>query len=225
MNIRNAIENSIIYLDGGMGTMLQERGLKPGEYPELWNITHPEEITEIHRLYFDAGSNIVNANTFGANTLKFKPDELENIIKSAMANAKRAAQLSDAGQDKFVALDVGPIGKLLKPYGDFDFEEAVSVFAQTVKLGVKYGADLIFIETMNDSYETKAAVLAAKENSSLPVFATNAYGEDGKLMTGASPAAMAAMLEGLGVDALGVNCSLGPKQLKNVSNLIDDLIK
>ena len=155
MNIRNAIENSIIYLDGGMGTMLQERGLKPGEYPELWNITHPEEITEIHRLYFDAGSNIVNANTFGANTLKFKPDELENIIKSAMANAKRAAQLSDAGQNKFVALDVGPIGKLLKPYGDFDFEEAVSVFAQTVKLGVKYGADLIFIETMNDSYETK----------------------------------------------------------------------
>ncbi len=222
MNIRNAIENSIIYLDGGMGTMLQERGLKPGEYPELWNITHPEEITEIHRLYFDAGSNIVNANTFGANTLKFKPDELENIIKSAMANAKRAAQLSDAGQDKFVALDVGPIGKLLKPYGDFDFEEAVSVFAQTVKLGVKYGADLIFIETMNDSYETKAAVLAAKENSSLPVFATNAYGEDGKLMTGASPAAMAAMLEGLGVDALGVNCSLGPKQLKNV---VDELLQ
>ncbi len=222
MNIKDAIKNSIIYLDGGMGTMLQERGLMPGEYPEIWNISHPEVITDIHRLYFDAGSNVVNANTFGANSLKFQAVELEKIVKAALENARKAAELSTASNEKYVALDVGPIGKLLKPYGDFDFEEAVSVYAQTVKLGVKYGADLIYIETMNDSYETKAAVLAAKENSTLPIFVTNAYGEDGKLMTGASPAAMAAMLEGMGVDALGVNCSLGPKQLKNV---VDELLR
>lgn len=222
MNIRETIKNSTIYLDGGMGTLLQERGLKPGELPELWNISHADIITEVHREYFNAGSNIVNANTFGANLLKFSEEELDKIIKCAIENAKRAAKTSSGKQEKFVALDIGPTGKLLKPYGDFDFEEAVSVFAKTVKLGAKYGADLIFIETMNDSYETKAAVLAAKENSDLPVLVSNAYGEDGKLMTGASPAAMVAMLEGMGVDAIGANCSLGPAQLAGV---IREIIK
>ena len=137
----------------------------------------------------------------------------EEIIRCAIANAKAAAAASTGKQEKFVALDIGPTGRLLKPYGDFDFEEAVAVFAETVRLGVKHGADMVFIETMNDSYETKAALLAAKENCDLPVFVSNAYGEDGKLMTGASPAAMVAMLEGMGADAIGVNCSLGPKAL------------
>ena len=222
MNIREAIKKSTVYLDGGMGTLLQERGLKAGELPELWNISHPDVITEVHKEYFDAGSNIVNANTFGANTLKFSETELFEIIKHAIENAKRAAMLSGGNQEKYVALDIGPTGKLLKPYGDFDFEEAVTVFSKTVEIGAQCGADLIFIETMNDSYETKAAVLAAKENSDLPVFVSNAYGEDGKLMTGASPAAMAAMLEGMGVDAIGANCSLGPKQLTGV---IKEIIK
>ncbi len=155
----------------------------------------------------------MNANTFGANVLKFSEDELEKIIEAAMENAKAARDESKTPHKKWVALDIGPTGKMLAPYGDFDFEDAVGTFAKTVELGVKYGADLIFIETMNDSYETKAAVLAAKENSELPVFVSNAYSEDGKLMTGADPMAMVAMLEGLGVDALGVNCSLGPAAL------------
>ena len=217
MNILDYLKNNIVILDGGMGTLLQARGLRPGEFPERWNISHPEEIVKIHKDYFDAGANIVNTNTFGANSLKFGCDELEEIVKSAVENAKKAKALSGAAGEKWVALDIGPTGRMLAPYGDFDFEDAVSVFAQTVKLGEKYGADVIFIETMNDSYETKAALLAAKENSTLPVFVSNAYGSDGKLMTGASPAAMVAMLEGMGADAVGINCSLGPKALFGVA--------
>ncbi len=216
MNFKSYLENNLVILDGGMGTLLQKAGLAPGELPERWNLTHADEVTAIHRAYFDAGSNVVNTNTFGANILKFSADELDGIIRAAVENARNAAAQSVGAQEKFVALDIGPTGKLLKPLGDFDFEDAVSVFAETVKLGVKHGVDLIMIETMNDSYETKAALLAAKENSDLPVLVSCAFGEDGKLMTGASPAAMVAMLEGMGADAIGVNCSLGPKALAPV---------
>lgn len=222
MKIKEYLKNNILYLDGGMGTILQKKGLLPGEEPERWNITHPEIIADIHKAYFDAGSNVVNTNTFGANLLKFSKTELEEIIKAAVNNAITAKETSTSKGEKFIALDIGPSGKLLKPYGDFEFEKAVELFAQTVKLGVKYGVDLIFIETMNDSLETKAALLAAKENSDLPVFVSNAYGEDGKLMTGASPEAMVALLEGMGADAIGANCSLGPKQLEGV---IEKLLK
>lgn len=216
MRITDYIKDHTILLDGGMGTLLQARGLQPGEKPERWNISHPQDVIAIHSAYYNAGSNVVISNTFGANTLKFSSEELESIVSAAISNVRRAAEESHSSQPKWAALDIGPLGRLLKPYGDLDFEEAVSVFAQTVKLGEKYGADLIFIETMNDSYETKAALLAAKENSSLPVFVSNAYGADGKLMTGASPLAMIAMLEGMGADAIGVNCSLGPKALYSV---------
>ncbi len=216
MKILDYLKENFIYLDGGMGTLLQAKGLKPGELPERWNVSRPEIITEIHRAYFESGSNVVNTNTFGANSLKFSPAELEEIVSSALSNAKKAARESCGEHPKWVALDVGPTGRMLKPYGDLDFEDAVEIFAKTVRLGVKYGADLIVIETMNDSYETKAAVLAAKENSCLPIFVSNAYGEDGKLMTGATPEAMVAMLEGMGADAIGVNCSLGPKALASV---------
>ena len=205
-----------------MGTLLQEAGMKPGELPEMWNLTHPEEIVKIQKNYFDAGSNVVNTNTFGANSLKFELRLLEEIVAAAVANAKKARELSNNPNEKFVALDIGPCGKLLKPYGDFDFEDAVELFAQIVRAGVKHDVDLIFIETMSDSYETKAALLAAKENSNLPVFVSNAYGEDGKLMTGANPAAMVAMIEGMGADAVGANCSLEPKQLKGI---IDELLE
>lgn len=222
MKILDYIKNNILYLDGGFGTMLQGEGLQAGEHPERWNVSHPEVITKIHRAYFNSGSNVVSTNTFGANILKFSVEELEDIIRTAIENAKIARETSNAKQEKFIALDIGPTGKLLKPYGDLAFEEAVEVFAQTVKIGVKYGVDLVLIETMNDSYETKAALLAVKENCSLPVFVSNAYGEDGKLMTGASPAAMVAMLEGMGADAIGANCSLGPKQLGAV---VDELLK
>ena len=216
MNFRTFLSHNLTILDGGMGTLLQKAGLAPGELPERWNLTHPDEVTAIHRAYYDAGSNVVNTNTFGANSLKFSTAELDDVVRAAVENARRAAAQSAGDHEKFVALDIGPTGKLLKPLGDFDFEDAVAVFAETVKLGVKYGADLIMIETMNDSYETKAALLAAKENSDLPVLVSCAYGEDGKLMTGASPAAMVAMLEGMGADAIGVNCSLGPKALAPV---------
>ena len=222
MNFRDFLKDNIVYLDGGMGTLLQAEGLTAGEHPERWNITHPDIITNIHKAYFDAGSNVVCTNTFGANSLKFSEPELREIIKSAIFNARAAAMESTSPSEKFVALDIGPSGKLLSPLGDLDFEDAVSVFAKTVRLGVEYGVDLIVIETMNDSYETKAALLAAKENSDLPVIVTNAYGEDGKLMTGASPAAMVAMLEGMGADAVGANCSLGPRQLLGVA---DELLR
>ena len=217
MKITEYLKDNIIYLDGGMGTLLQKQGLAPGELPERWNITHSDIIKSIHREYFNAGSNIVNSNTFGANSLKFDDCELDAIVCAAMKNARDAMVESVGAQPKWVALDIGPTGHMLKPYGDLDFEDAVKVFAKTVQLGVKYGADLIFIETMNDSYETKAALLAAKENSDLPVFVSNAYSADGKLMTGATPAAMVAMLEGMGADAIGVNCSLGPKMLKDIA--------
>lgn len=216
MNVLEYLKNNIVYLDGGMGTLLQKRGLKPGELPERWNISNPDVIADIQRSYFDAGSNIICTNTFGANSLKFGDDELKDIIEAAIENAKRARELSTGTQEKFIALDIGSMGKLLKPYGDFEFEAAVEVYAKTVRIGAAAGADLVYIETMNDSYDTKAALLAAKENCDLPVFVSNAYGEDGKLMTGASPAAMVAMLEGMHADAIGANCSLGPKQLKGV---------
>ncbi len=222
MNFKDFLQNNIVYLDGGMGTLLQAQGLRAGEHPERWNLSHSDVITNIHKSYFDAGSNVVCTNTFGANALKFNDTQLENIIMAAVYNAQNAAKCSQNKNEKFVALDIGPLGKLLKPLGDLDFEDAVNVFAKTVKLGVKYGVDLIVIETMNDSYETKAALLAAKENSNLPVIVSNAYGADGKLMTGATPAAMVALIEGMGADAVGANCSLGPKQLKPIA---EELLK
>ena len=216
MFIKDYLKDNLIFLDGGMGTLLQENGLKAGELPERWNVTHADVITKIHKEYFDAGSNVVATNTFGANILKFSKEELEEIIKCATQNAKNAKEQSNGNQEKWIALDIGPTGRMLKPYGDLDFEDAVKVFSKTVKLGVKYGVDLILIETMTDGYETKAAVIAAKENSNIPIFVSNAYGEDGSLMTGANPWATVAMLEGLGVDAIGVNCSFGPKKLAPV---------
>ena len=216
MNILDFLKYNIFCLDGGMGTLLQEKGLMPGEYPEFWNLTHADVIRQIHRDYFDAGSNIININTFGANPLKFSDSELEKIICAAADNAKYAREESYSQKEKYIALDIGPCGKLLKPYGDFEFEEAVAAFGKTVEIGCKCGVDLIFIETMNDSLETKAALLAAKEYGNLPVFVSNAYSENGKLMTGASPEAMVALLEGMRADAIGVNCSFGPDQTRPV---------
>lgn len=215
MNIRELLNKRRIYFDGGMGTLLQQRGLTAGEKPEMWNITHSEVLTDIHLQYLNAGSNVITTNTFGANCLKF--DNLEEIISSAINNARKAIELFQGDKsDRFVAFDMGPTGKLLEPVGDLPFEKAIEIFAENVRLAAKYGADLIIIETMNDSYETKAAVLAAKENSDLPIFVTNVFDEKGKLMTGADSKAMIAMLEGLGVDAVGMNCSLGPRQMLEI---------
>jgi len=216
MSITEYWKDHVLFLDGGTGTLLQKAGLRPGERPEAWNLTHPDRIKALAKAYYDAGSNVVCTNTFGANLLKFPREELEQILRAAVQIAKEAREESSGAQEKFIALDIGPCGKLLKPLGDLDFEEAVSLFAETVKIGAGCGVDLILIETMTDSYETKAALLAAKENCNLPVFVSNAYGADGRLLNGADPEAMVAMLEGMGADAVGCNCSLGPEQLKPV---------
>ena len=207
MKVLEKINSSITYFDGGAGTLLQSWGLKAGEKPETWNLTKPDKIIEMHRQYLEAGAEIITSCTFGANRFKF--DNLEGIVTAAIRNAKTACE----GYDAYVAIDIGPTGKMLEPLGDLAFEDAVSAFAETIKIGAKAGADLVLIETMNDSLEAKAAVIAAKESCDLPVFVTCVYDETKKLMTGADPAAMIAMLEGLGADAIGMNCSLGPEQM------------
>ncbi|MBR6676151.1 MAG: homocysteine S-methyltransferase family protein [Clostridia bacterium] len=205
-----------LFLDGGTGTVLQSMGLPAGTAPEAWSLKYPERITALHRAYFEAGSNIVATNTFGVNSLKY--DNYEMYIKAAVECAISAKDEKDG---RFVALDIGPTGKLLQPLGELSFEAAYETFANTVKAAEGTGIDLILIETMNDAYETKAALLAAKEHSSLPVFVTNVYDSTSKTMTGATPEAMVAMLEGMGADAVGINCSLGPdKMIPTVKRLL-----
>ena len=218
MNIRERLGKELLFLDGGMGTLLQAEGLAPGELPETWNIEHPEKVEAIHRRYYEAGSDVVLANTFGANVCKFHDDRytVEEVIRAGIANAKRAGE--QIGKETYVALDMGPTGKLVTPMGDLDFDDAYEAFAEAVRYGEKYGADLIHIETMSDTYEVKAAILAAKENSSLPVFVTMIFDERGKLLTGGDVPSVVAMLEGLRVDALGLNCGLGPKQMLPILN-------
>ena len=217
------------FLDGGFGTMIQAAGLPAGKDPTDWNIENPEAVQSVHKAYVAAGSDIVLTNTFGANRLKYHGShDLGELVRAAIANAR-------ASGAKKVALDIGPTGKLLKPAGDLDFEDAYSAFAELVREGVgrRCGStaddkdpnnttvdldlisrpDLVFIETMGDTREIKAAVLAAKENCDLPVYVSVALGEDGKLLTGASVECVAAMLEGLGVDAYGFNCGLGPDMM------------
>jgi 5-methyltetrahydrofolate--homocysteine methyltransferase len=194
--------NKINFFDGGMGTMLQANGLKAGELPEKLNITNPELVYSIHKAYADAGADYISTNTFGANGLKF--DNVDEIIKAAVALAKRTG--------KKVALDLGPLGKLLKPMGDLSFEEAYELYKEMILAG-KDSADVVFFETMNDSLEIKAAVLAAKENCELPIFVSMMFDESSRLLTGADIISTVTMLEGLGVNVIGTNCGLGPEQM------------
>ena len=211
-NIMDRIGREWLFFDGGTGSILQEKGLQPGELPETWNLLHPERIIDLHLGYLQAGADIYNTNTFGANRLKF-PENLDEIVTAAIKLAKEARTQAGRDEDAYVALDIGPTGKLLAPMGDLSFDDAVDIFGEVVRIGAREGADLVLIETMNDSYEAKAAVLAAKENCDLPVFITCVFDGSGKMLTGGTPESMVAMLEGLGVDALGVNCSLGPAQM------------
>ena len=215
MNIQQELQNRVLFFDGGMGSLLQERGLKPGEMPGIWNMTHPDVLIDIHRQYLRAGADIITTNTFGVDGLKYPAMAgytVDETVTAAIRNVKAAIELE--GGNGYIALDISSTGKLLKPLGDLDFEDAVRLFAEVVQVGVREGADLILIETMSDSYEAKAAVLAAKENSELPIFVTVTFDEKGKLLTGGSVASTVALLEGLGVDALGINCGLGPVQIK-----------
>ena len=219
MNILQEMRQRRLFFDGGMGSLLQAKGLKAGELPERWNLTHPEEICGIHRMYLQAGSDLITTNTFGANRLKYG-EELEKIVSEAVSHAKEAVRAEGHG---YVALDLGPTGKLLKPLGDLEFEDAVEIYKETVSYGARAGADLVLIETMSDCYELKAAVLAAKEagfspetGERLPIFATVIFDEKGKLLTGGDVSSTVALLEGLGVDVLGINCGLGPVQMKGI---------
>ncbi|MBQ6009821.1 MAG: homocysteine S-methyltransferase family protein, partial [Kiritimatiellae bacterium] len=225
-----------LFLDGGMGTQLQARGLAAGEIPELWNLSRPDDIRAVHAAYLAAGADIVYANTFGANPAKYHGDApLADVIAAGVHLAREAFGGSpgrsgvsplhalNGGSPRgsgvsplrpLVALDIGPTGRLLKPAGDFEFDAAYDAFAEQVRLGAAAGADLVVVETMGDAYELKAAVLAAKENCNLPVIATVALGEDGTLLTGGDVECVAALLEGLHVDALGFNCGLGPDKMR-----------
>ncbi len=217
MSILQELKERILFCDGGMGSLLQAAGLKAGELPGTWNICRPEVVVQIHKEYLDAGADIVTANTFGVDRLKYHEAseyKLDAVIAAAIKNAREA--VAQSGKKAWVALDLGPTGKLLKPLGDLGFEEAVALYKEVIQIGVREGADLILIETMSDSYETKAAVLAAKESCSLPIFVTVTFDERGKLLTGGTPASIVAMLEGLGVDVLGINCGLGPAQMKEI---------
>ncbi|WP_195245127.1 homocysteine S-methyltransferase family protein [Clostridium celatum] len=224
MGVKELINKELILFDGAMGTMLQKNGLKLGENPEKLNFSHEDMIIKIHKSYIDSGANIITTNTFGANRLKLKESgySVEETISKAVSLAKEATKDTNA----FIALDIGPIGELLEPMGTLSFEEAYEIFKEQIIIGHKAGADLILIETMTDLYEAKAAILAAKENCNLPVFCTMSFEEDGRTFTGCLSSSMAITLEGLGVDALGVNCSLGPdkilkviKEIKKYTNL------
>ena len=208
IKFRDLIGKKIIYLDGGMGSVLQQKGLQAGELPEILNITNPKLIQEIHYEYYLSGSNVTYSNTFGANKLKYEDTDYDykKLIVAAIENVKAARERFEDRDEKFIALDVGPIGKLLKPVGDLDFEDAVDIFKKVIKTGADAGADLIAIETMSDTYELKAAVLAAKEVCDLPIIATVAFSDDKRLLNGADVKTVISLLEGLRVDALGMNC-------------------
>ncbi len=223
MKFREHLGKKIMFFDGAMGSLLQARGLKTGEIPENWNMEHPEKVMEIHKEYLFSGCNVISANTFGANRFKCKNNAytVEQLVTAGVKNVKTAMeeakkQLLAEGkepQEMYTALDIGSIGKLLKPLGELPFEEAYEVFKEIIIAGRNAGADLVLIETFSDCYEAKAAVLAAKENCDLPVVVTLIFDERGKLLTGGDVASVTAMLEGLGVDAIGFNCGLGPEQM------------
>jgi 5-methyltetrahydrofolate--homocysteine methyltransferase len=216
MDIKKAMEERVLFFDGGMGTMVQRAGLKAGQQPEVYNMVHPEIITSIHKAYVDAGADIITTNTFGANEYKLKGTgyTVEEVVQQAVKLARQAAG------DRWVALDIGPIGQLMEPNGTLSFDDVYNTVARQVKAGAEAGADLVIIETVADIYEMKAAVLAVKENSSLPVMCTLTYGESGRTMMGTDPLTAVNILEGLGVDALGANCSLGPKELLPIAEEI-----
>ena len=225
MGIKEYLKDNLLIFDGAMGTMLQKEGLPIGDNPEIFGMKNPDKLLKIHKKYLEAGSNVLTTNTFGCNELKVTKlgYTVEEVIDNAIKVAKQAIEESDKSKPRFVALDIGPIGEMLEPMGTLSFDKAYEIFKRQAIQGEKSGADLIIIETMMDLYEAKAAVLAAKENTNLPVICTMTFDENGRSFTGCLPQAMVATIEGLGVDALGVNCSLGPKQLLPIVKIITEL--
>ena len=212
MQIREVFDRKrFVLLDGGMGTQLQNRGLQPGQKPELAALEMPDTLTAIHADYARAGADILLANTFGANAKKLAgcPCTVEQVVSASIACARSAAAETGA----LVALDIGPLGELLVPAGTLRFEDAYAEFAQVIRAGAAAGADLVFLETMTDLYELKAAILAAKENCALPVFTSMSFESRGRTFTGCTVESYAVTAAGLGADAVGINCSLGPKEI------------
>lgn len=212
MQIREVFDRKrFVFLDGGMGTQLQARGLQPGQKPELAALEMPDVLTAIHTDYADAGADILLANTFGANAKKLAGcgHTVEDVVTASIACARKAADTTGA----LVALDIGPLGELLVPAGTLSFEDAYAEFAQVIRAGTAAGADLVFLETMTDLYELKAAILAAKENCTLPIFTSMSFEIRGRTFTGCTVESYAVTAAGLGADAVGINCSLGPKEI------------
>ena len=212
MQIREVFDRKrFVFLDGGMGTQLQARGLQPGQKPELAALEMPDVLTAIHTDYANAGADILLANTFGANAKKLAGcgHTVEDVVTASIACARKAADTTGA----LVALDIGPLGELLVPAGTLSFEDAYAEFAQVIRAGAAAGADLVFLETMTDLYELKAAILAAKENCTLPVFTSMSFESRGRTFTGCTVESYAVTAAGLGADAVGINCSLGPKEI------------
>lgn len=212
MQIREVFDRKrFVFLDGGMGTQLQARGLQPGQKPELAALEMPEVLTAIHTDYANAGADILLANTFGANAKKLTGcgHTVEEVVSASIACARKAAETTGA----CVALDIGPLGELLVPAGTLAFEDAYNEFAQVIRAGAAAGADLVFLETMTDLYELKAAILAARENCDLPVFTSMSFESRGRTFTGCTVESYAVTAAGLGADAVGINCSLGPKEI------------
>ena len=212
MQIREVFDRKrFVFLDGGMGTQLQARGLQPGQKPELAALEMPDVLTAIHTDYANAGADILLANTFGANAKKLAGcgHTVEDVVTASIACARKAADTTGA----LVALDIGPLGELLVPAGTLSFEDAYAEFAQVIRAGAAAGADLVFLETMTDLYELKAAILAAKENCALPIFTSMSFESRGRTFTGCTVESYAVTAAGLGADAVGINCSLGPKEI------------
>ena len=217
--LQERLKKEILVFDGAMGTQLQEAGLKAGEIPECLNITHPELIQSIHQKYLNAGADFITTNTFGANALKMKDVNysLKEIIEASIDNAKAAQKNTNRQNNSYIALDIGPIGQLLEPMGTLSFDQAYEIIKEQVLLA-KDKVDLVLLETMTDIYEVKAGVLAVKENNDLPVFVTMTYETNQRTLSGCDPVTMVNILEGLNVDALGINCSLGPVELTPIIN-------
>ena len=209
MDFLRLLGTRLMFVDGGFGTMLHSMGLTGGQLPGLWNLKHPDKVQRVHEAYLQAGCDIISTNTFGVDALHFG-GEAKKVTEAGVLIARQAVKKFGHG---LVALDLGPTGKILEPFGDLPFETAVTLFGDMAEAGAKAGADVIFIETVSDSYEIKAAVLACKERTNLPIVVTMMVNENEKLLTGGDIPGMVAMLEGLGVTALGLNCGLGPKQM------------
>lgn len=213
--LREKIGKQVMFFDGAMGTSLQKVGLEIGEVPELFNFKYPERVQEVHRGYLEAGSNFITTNTFGANRYKVKdtPYTVDQVIKQAVDIAKKAKQ---DYKDAYIALDIGSTGKLLEPMGEVTFKEIYEVFKEQVVAGEKYGCDIVLIETFMDLTEFEAAILAAKENTTLPIFCTMSFDANMRTFFGVTLEDMVTLAQNLGVDVLGINCSLGPKELSPV---------